>query len=145
MCFYKKKYSVIKCWPNVGLMLVNQKIKTHYIVKSRCLPNIGPMLFGQQHKPFLLAKKWCWQKVGPMQLQICSSSVLTSWDGGPQSYSSAYAKNLQFTAQVFLRTVQHIFLPIWQSEGRKFKTSVFYGLQRRPERVFGIKRYTGWQ
>ena len=28
------------------------------------------------------------------QLQICSSPVLKSWDGGPQSYSSAYAKNL---------------------------------------------------
>ena len=66
-------------------------------IKNRVLYNCGNLIF------------LCLYKI---QLQICSSPVFKSQDGGPQSYSSAYAKNLQFTAQVFLRTVQDIFLQI---------------------------------
>ena len=35
------------------------------------------------------------------KLQICSSPVLKSWDGGSESYSSVHAKNLRFFVAQF--------------------------------------------
>ena len=40
-----------------------------------------------------------------IQLQNCSSPVLKSWEGEPESYSSVHAKNLRFTATIFCGTV----------------------------------------